>query len=229
MPLTLSRRRIELFLLVAAILLTLLGTASEVSYYLLDHKRLLGAVRQFSLAEEANIPTWYSAMLLAACALCLAAIAMSQSPDRPNYRRHWLILALIFVYMSMDEAAVIHEMTIRPIREAFGLGGALYYAWTLPAALLMALFLASYLGFLRHLPAGSRNRFILAGLVYVGGAFGTEFIVSYWWDTHGDDFTNGMLNVIQESMEIAGASLFLSALLRHLAGVTGEMRVVIKP
>ena len=99
MPINLPRRRIELFLLVAAILLALLGTGMEVSYYLLDHKRLLGAVRQFTLGGEANIPTWYSAMLLASCALCLAAIAFTQTPDAGNYRRHWLILALIFLYI----------------------------------------------------------------------------------------------------------------------------------
>ncbi len=227
MPINLPRRRIELFLLVAAILLALLGTGMEVSYYLLDHKRLLGAVRQFTLGEEANIPTWYSAMLLASCALCLAAIAFTQTPDAGNYRRHWLILALIFLYMSMDETAVIHEMAIRPVRDAFDLGGAFYYAWTLPAALLMAVFLAGYLGFLRHLPRSSRNRFILAGLVYVGGAFGTEFLIGYWWETHGDNFTNRMLNVTQESMEIVGASLFLSALLRHLAAMGGEVRFLL--
>tara|TARA_B100002003_G_scaffold21569_1_gene17811 strand:- start:18 stop:716 length:699 start_codon:yes stop_codon:yes gene_type:complete len=227
MLINLPRHRIELFLIVAAILLTLLGTAMEVSYYLLDHKRLLGALRQLSLSEEANIPTWYSAMLLASSAVCLAAIAFVQPHGAGHYRRHWFILALIFLYMSLDETAVIHEMAIDPVREAFDLGGALYFAWTLPAALFMAIFLLSYLGFLRHLSPSSRNRFILAGLVYVVGAFGTEFVIGYWWETYGDDFTNGMLNVTQESMEIVGVSLFLSALLRHLAAMGGELRIVL--
>ncbi|NQV60408.1 MAG: hypothetical protein HQ502_12110 [Alphaproteobacteria bacterium] len=229
MSMNLPRRRIEMFLIVAAILLIVLGTVMEVSYYLLDHKRLLGFLRQFALAEEANIPTWYSAMLLASCAICLAAIGFLQTPETGNYRRHWLILALIFLYMSMDETAVIHEMTVDPVREAFGLDGALYFAWVLPAAVLMAVFLACYLGFLRHLPSSSRNRFVLAGLVYVGGAFGTEFVIGYWWGIHGDTFGSGILNVIQEGMEIIGVSLFLSALLRHLAAMGGELRVVFRP
>ncbi|MDA1100705.1 MAG: hypothetical protein O2967_17165 [Proteobacteria bacterium] len=229
MPINLPRRRIELFLIFAAILLTLLSTGVEVSYHFLDHKRLLGAARQFSLSEESNIPTWYSAMLLATCAVCLAAIGLAQPPVAGNYRRHWLILALIFLYMSMDETAVIHEMTIRPLREAFDLHGIFYYAWILPAALLMAVFLASYLGFLRNLRPSSRNRFVLAGLVYVGGAFGTELVIGYWWETYGNNFTNGMLNILQESMEITGASLFLSALLRHLATMGGELRIAFRP
>jgi hypothetical protein len=125
----------------------------------------------------------------------------------------------------MDETAVIHEMTIEPLREALGLGGALYYAWTLPAAVLLAVFLFSYIRFLRYLPLVSRNRFIVAGLIFVGGAFGTEFILGYLRDTGNDNFAYGMLNVLQESMEIAGASLFLSALLRHLAARGSELRI----
>ena len=54
-------------------------------------------------------------------------------------------------------------MAIRPVREAFDLSGAFYYAWTLPTALLTAICLAGYLGFLGHFPAGSRNRLIQAG------------------------------------------------------------------
>ncbi|MBT4044819.1 MAG: hypothetical protein HOF11_15060 [Rhodospirillaceae bacterium] len=228
MALGLSYGRIERFLIIAALFLAAMSTLMEISYYLLDHKRLLGAVRQFSLAEEANIPTWYSALLLASCALSLAVIGLTRPTEKGSYRRHWLILSLIFVYMSMDEAAVIHEMSIRPVREALDLSGAFYYAWTLPAAVLMAIFLFSYRGFLRHLPATSRNRFVLAGLIFVAGAFGTEFILSYLWDVHGDDFAYGMLNVLQETMEITGASLFLSALLRHLAAQGDQVLVEIK-
>ncbi len=222
-PLVLSRKRIEQFLILGAVFLTVMGIAVDISYYLLDHKRLLGMVRQFTLAEEANVPTWYSALLLISCAVCLAIIALRLPKGEPNYRRHWIGLAFIFTYMSMDEISVIHEMTIRPLRYAFDLDGFLYYSWVIPAAVLMAIFLIVYLGFLRHLPASSRNRFIVAGLVFVGGAFGTELFIGYWWTTVGDGFASGMLNVTQESMEICGSSLFLSALVRHLEASGGDI------
>ena len=225
MTFELSCRRVERFFIYSLIFLIVMSTAMEISYYLLEHKRLLGLVPQLSLTEEANIPTWYSTLLLAACALALAVIGVI---ERGPYRRHWLILSLIFLYILMDEASVIHEMTIRPIRQAFDLSGAFYYAWTLPAAVLMVIFLLSYLGFLRYLPTVSRNRFVIAGSIFVGGTFGTEFIISYLWDTSGDDFAYGMLNVLQEGMEIAGASLFLSALLRHLAAQGNEVRIGLK-
>lgn len=225
MLLNIPCRRIELFLIVALIFFAAVGMAMEATYYLTEHKRLLGFLRQFTLAEEANVPTWYSTMLLASCAVSLGVIAFMQPSGAGHYRRHWQILALIFLYMSLDESAIIHEMTIRPFREAFDLGGILYFSWVVPAFVLMAVFLACYLGFLRYLPSSSRNRFVLAGCVYVAGAFGTELVIGYWWDMHGDNFINGILNVTQETMEIAGSSLFLSALLRHLAAAGRELRV----
>jgi hypothetical protein len=57
MSFELSCRRVERFLIFGLIFLAVMSTAVEVSYYLLDHKRLLGLVRQLSLTEEANIPT----------------------------------------------------------------------------------------------------------------------------------------------------------------------------
>lgn len=80
----------------------------------------------------------------------LAIIALRLPKGEANYRRHWLILALIFTYLSMDETSVTHEMTIRPLRYYFDLDSALYYSGVVAAAVLQAVFLFSYFGFLRH-------------------------------------------------------------------------------
>ena len=80
----------------------------------------------------------------------LAIIAVCLQKGEANYRRHWLILALIFAYLSMDETSVIHEMTIRPLRYGSDFNSALYYSWVIPAAVLLAVFLFGYFGFLRH-------------------------------------------------------------------------------
>ncbi len=227
--LNLLRRRIEILLIIGVSVFFVLGSLMEVSYYILEHKRLLGALRQFSLSEEANIPTWYSALLLLSCSVTLALITNTQNAREQGYRRHWLILSLIFLYISMDEISVIHEMTIKPLRYTFDLTGIFHYSWVIPAAVLMAIFLVSYIGFLRHLPASSRNRFIISGLVYVGGAFGTELIIGYHWTTVGEGISSGMLNVLQESMEMCGSSLFLSSLLRHLEAVSPKFLLSLDP
>jgi hypothetical protein len=50
----------------------------------------------------------------------------------------------------------------------------------------MVIFLAGQLGSLGDLPAGSLNRLIQAGQIYVGRGFGMEFIIGDWWQSHGD-------------------------------------------
>ncbi|MDP6342100.1 MAG: hypothetical protein QF491_01110, partial [Alphaproteobacteria bacterium] len=109
MQFNLSRQTVGRLLVFATVFLCLASTGTEISYYLLDHKRLLGLVGQFSLGYEANVPTWYSSVLLLACAAVLAVIGFSRPPGKGGYRRHWLALAAIFAYMSLDEAAVLHE------------------------------------------------------------------------------------------------------------------------
>ncbi len=38
----------------------------------------------------------------------------------------------IYTFLAIDETAQIHEKLIAPIRVAFGLTGALYFAWVIP-------------------------------------------------------------------------------------------------
>jgi hypothetical protein len=64
-----------------------------------------------------------------------------------------------------------------------------------------------------------------AGTVFVGGALGTEFPISYWYDHYGYDFIYGSMNVVQETMEILGASMFLSYLLRYIEMEIGPVNL----
>ena len=47
----------------------------------------------------------------------------------------WTRLALVFVYLSLDEALSFHERLNRPVRDLLDTSGALYYAWVIPYAL----------------------------------------------------------------------------------------------
>ncbi|HJM92335.1 MAG: hypothetical protein QGG19_04745 [Alphaproteobacteria bacterium] len=44
-----------------------------------------------------------------------------------------------------------------------------------------------------------------------------------------DGFASSLLNISQESMEIAGSSLFLSALLRHIEAEGGDIPISLRP
>ena len=90
----------------------------------------------------------------------------------------------------------------------------------------MAILGVAYLGSLSHLPTRVRNQFVLAGAIYVGGALGKELPLGYWTDLRGDqNLVYGLIDLVEESMEMIGASLFLCSLAELLFSRAGELRL----
>ena len=79
---------------------------------------------------------------------------------------------------------------------------------------------------MRQLPPTTRWKVALAGCIYVGGALGVEFLLGHWSALHGEEnFTYAAIDAVEETMEIVGASLFLSTLLEHLGGLSANLRL----
>ena len=223
MRFAISLATVNRVLAVNFVCLCLAGVTAELAKQLLGVGKLYGLLPLVNLSYEGNLPTWYSSTLLLLCAVVLAVIAASKRRSGDPYRRHWTALAVIFLYMAIDEAVSIHEL----LNQLFDLPGIFYFGWVIPAGILVAVFVASYLRFLAALPPRSGFEFLRAGAVYVGGALGVELLLGYWTDLYGDDGLGyGLIDALEESLEIAGASLFLSALLGYLGRhVTTEMHV----
>lgn len=185
-------------------------------------------VDYFSLSEECNVPTWFSSFLLLANALVLAVIAATKGSRKSEFRRHWIGLSVIFLYMSVDELVQIHEW-LNSLGALKDMHGILYFSWVIPAAVAVLIFAVAYLRFLVHLPARTRFMIVAAGMIYVGGAMGVELILGAWTDVHGEDNIGyALIDVVEETMEMAGASLFLSALLEYLGTQAPDLRVAIE-
>lgn len=226
MNVVISRTTFRRILIVMLTLLVCGGVGSELSHYVFYRDDPFDLVSFFGLSYEKNLPTWVSSCLLFSCAVLLALIALEKHQTRAPYRAHWWGLALAFFYISLDEFVQLHE-------EAslwFDLHGVLHFGWVIPGTIVVTLMGIAYLGFLRHLPALVRNRFILAGAIYVGGALVVEFGLGYWTDAQGyDNFTYGMIDLLEESMEMIGSSLFLYSLLDCLAGPCGTLQIRLRP
>jgi len=206
------------------------GTAAEIALNVGGLRSAFGLVPLFNLSYEGNLPTWYASLLLLACAALLFLIGQLAASGRLPYRWHWRCLGLIFLYISIDEAVMIHESLNAPLRDALALGGIFYFAWVIPFALLLLVLFLAYLRFLLRLPRRFGALFVLAGAVYVGGALGTELPISAWYEVHGgDNLVYGLLNLGQESLEILGASIFCAALVGYLAAQFGTLRIVFAP
>jgi hypothetical protein len=172
--------------------------------------------RLFNLDGESNVPEWYSSCLLLTCSGLLAAIGSAYRGKK--FARHWTILSLAFLYLPIDEAARIHEMSTKQLRQMFHFTGFLYYGWVIPASVLVLIFGLSYLKFLAALPGSTRLTFILAFIIYVVGALGLESIGGFIASSSGDQSVAYRLcYTVEETMEMLGLIIFIRGLLQYIA------------
>lgn len=179
-----------------------------------DFAGLTSLLRLFDVDQEGSIPTWYSSQILFLCSGVLYLIFTHKHPPTGPYGRYWLGLAVVFLAFSVDEIVSFHEETVGyALQRALDLSGVLYFGWVLPAAALIAIFSGTYLRFFLNLPARTRSLFLVAALLYVGGAFGVELLGGYYVDTYGPDhIAYAGITTVEEGMEMLGAVLFLYAL-----------------
>ncbi len=73
------------------------------------HSDLGGLGARFDTAEEANLPTWFSAVLLLAAGALCAVIGWARRAGGRAWAGRWMLLGIVFTCLSADEAAQLHE------------------------------------------------------------------------------------------------------------------------
>jgi len=171
----------------------------------------------FNLNNEDNFPSFFSALILF---LSSALLFFIHKLTKNAYeRRRWLLLALVFLFMSIDEAIEIHERLEPLIRRIItnDADGYLTWTWVVPYVLL-ALALAVYcFRFVMQLPKPTRNNFILSGCIYVLGAAGIESLEGHLVKHFPGTMVVIFTTTVQELMEMTGIILFIYGLLSYLA------------
>jgi hypothetical protein len=183
-------------------------------------------VRLLDINHENSIPTYFAVMLLVFAAALLGIISALKRKAQDAFYAHWTILAFTFLFLAIDEAASIHEMLIRPMRELLGdrARGVFHFAWVIPGIVITFVYAMVFVSFVFHLPIRIRLRVLLAATLYVGGAIGFELIGGKYVERHGWDLTSQMIGTVEESLELAGAILFADALLGYLADYSADLR-----
>ena len=172
------------------------------------------------LNNEETFASWYSSMALLGVAALLGAVAQRARRSEGSYPLHWAALAAIFVAMSLDESARLHEMADTRLKSALDTGGLLYFAWVLPALAVVAAVVVSYLGLLRSLPPRTRALFVLAGVVYVLGAAGGEMLQGPIVEERGtENAPFVILSTVEEVFEMVGVAILVYALLDYLGAL----------
>ncbi len=163
----------------------------------------------FDLDEEESIGTWFSSIILLIAGLLLLLIARTERRSEGAMWLWWLVLAVGFHVLSLDEVAGFHEyVNMLAGQESW----TSYFA---PLVLVVGLF---YIPFLKALPARTRWLFVLSGMMYVGGAIGVERATD-WYDEQDllNTLAYNLWTAVEEGLEMLGVILFIYALLDYLS------------
>lgn len=232
----LAPRRVARLLAGLVLALILAHVAGAVLKHRFGRDWVFGMVPAFNLDGEGNVPTWVAAVGLLVCALLLALIAAGRRAAADPFARHWSVLAAGFAFLSLDEAAQLHELLAAPLRARLGTGdpgagGWLYDAWVIPYALVAAAVAVAYLRFLAALPARTRRLFVAAGACYLTGAVLMEVVsrpAQALAAAHPTLAYHASV-LSQEAGELAGIAIFLYALIAYLAGGAAVVRIAAGP
>ncbi|MEG4496038.1 hypothetical protein QUB05_21340 [Microcoleus sp. F10-C6] len=211
-----SPKRVAFSLSIWVIFFAVAGCIVQVLRYGFNYRQRW--ISLFNLDSEINYPSWYSSFTLLFCGILLGIIAAAKKKQGDRYFGHWKTLAFMFVLFSVDEILSLHEiLIINDLREALHLGGFFYFIWVIPGAIFVAFTALAYLKFLLHLPRKTRDFFLLAGTIYVGGALGMEMVCGYYADAVGQrKLIYGLLASVEEILEMVGVIVFIYALLSYI-------------
>lgn len=193
---------------------------------------LTEAARLVDLDEEGNLPTYFSAALLAATAVGLAAAAALVAA---RGRRAWplAVPAGVAALLSVDELASLHEQ-LALLADLLGVDAGLRFSWVVPGAVVALAVGAVLLLVARELAPRTRWRLVVAGVVYLLGALVVETVTGGMFrpaEPGGLEPVQStayvLLNAVEEGLEMVGALLALRAVLLVLrVGVTPRGLVV---
>ena len=225
----LSPKKILFILLGICVLLVCLSIYGQYLRFFPESIDMHGAFQEFGVDllmhsfytdAESNIPTYFNTIILFIPAILFAAIGAWKFSIKDKFKFHWIGLSLIFLYLSMDEAAILHEKLINPMRDLFNyerFGGIFYFAWVVPGIIAVLFFMLAYLRFFLHLENKYKMLFFLSLGLYVGGIIGGEMLSGHFAGTIGfKNFTYAAYTSMEESLEWLGCSLFIYSLLTYI-------------
>lgn len=216
-------KKTYLRLLFFVIILLLIGHFLSV-YLLVDDPYILKkggfyekVVRYFNFDTEANLPTFFSSLLLLFNGLLLAFIGFAEKQNNRKFMP-WLGLSFIFIFLSIDEIITIHEHLMGVSRALFNATGYFYFAWVIPYGIIIILLGAIYIRFMLRLPKKTLVLFILAAIVFVSGAIGMELFGGMEVYTRGKNHLSyHLMYTLEELLEMVGSAIFCFALLSYIS------------
>lgn len=194
------------------------------------HGTILGLVDFFDVSSETSLPTYFSSINLLVGAILTGVVALLSRQQDSKLFPYWALLALLFAYMSIDEAATVHEKFVS-FYEALGVSIPQIesHGWLLLGSVLALLVGGIFVPFLLRLPKWLAARFFIAGSIFLTGAIGFEFIGALMFHTgyaERGDLIYELRRVAEEGCEMFAVAFFNCTVLRAL--VATDVKLVLR-
>ncbi len=181
-----------------------------------DNRVLNDVVNRFGLDEELSFPTWVNSML----ALIAGYFAWIIGKHKVNKRKKmtWYVVALVGVFISIDEVASFHELLLQALHILAKFGDRQNFldnAWLILLPLITVGVIYGAHELHKNLPKNTSKRLVIALFVYLLGALVVEYL-SIPFDKSLLVYNLGMV-VLEETLEMVGVWLVLRAILMHIS------------
>lgn len=194
--------------------------------------------RMFNITREDGLASLFAVIQTFVVALSVWVIyaLISRKRSGKNRAGGWLVLALFFSYMVVDDGAMVHERIGTAFKQSNEDIQLFSYAWQFllaPLFVAMGLYMAWFLWQERRIPV--RRDWLLAALLCLGAAIVLDFIeginggyqplvqVFGWSAKTIAHFSKS----VEEFLEMLGMSLFLIFFLNYLGKLTAKTEITI--
>ena len=214
-----------LYFIIALLILNVIGIIYKFNF---DPDLIYGIIRLFDFNQEKNIPTFYSSLTFLVAGTLLLIIALKHKRNGSFYLS-WLVLAIIFFFLSIDDFAMIHERIGMLLRKLINTSGVFYYPWVIPYGIFSILILIAYIKFLKNLPRNIMTLFLISGGIFVLSALGIEMLTAMLHELYGkDSLLYPFLYTCEEFLEMLGIIIFIYALLLYIKLQFNSLTITIK-
>jgi hypothetical protein len=201
----------KIFGVLVAVTISLLAiyTFNTLSIHFLPENLPVFFITMFHLDAEANVPTWYQTVLSFSVSLTSFLIFYLYTTRLRSGRVHrlfWFFFLIAFCFISLDEAAMVHEA----IGTATSIKWVYIYA---PASALFFVYCVVYWVFIRKEDRTLRFWIIAGLLVYAAGGLLCEWINYKFFLVYA---LHQVEYVLEEGFEMLGLIMILMGCLREL-------------
>jgi hypothetical protein len=178
---------------------------------------------------EKNIPSIYSSFAILVCSLLFSIIAYLERGASKLKCLRWLGLALVFLFLSVDEGFQLHEILGDATEDYINATGFLYFPWVVPYIVMTLIFSLFYVRFLFRLPKTTAVLLILSGTVFLTGAALFDMIGGREAELHGyDTVMYCALYTIEEFLEMIAIVGLIYALLSYIEKQFGHIYITLQ-